>query len=78
MRYQLLLEAQVLVVPPKVRSLLAFRNFSMLRPVVLPYKMVRRLKLESIVKNILLPGKYIDQIKELDHEPRGRPKTSLF
>ncbi len=68
-RYKLLLEAQLLVVPKKVAELLQFGKFSLLAPVVPLYKFSRIVKLDPIIKWILLPAAYKVQIKELDQFP---------
>lgn len=65
-RYKILLEAQMLVVPDKVKELLGFRKFSLLKPFVPVYKITRKLNLDAIVKAILLPSAYKKQIKALD------------
>jgi len=65
-RYRILVEAQMLVVPEIVKKLLAFRNFSLLKPTVPIYKLARLLKLDSFIKDILLPSAYKKEIKELD------------
>jgi hypothetical protein len=65
-RYRVLLEAQMLVIPKRVNELLGFRSFSLLRPVVPLYKFSRRLHLDAVIKAILLPSTYKKEIKELD------------
>jgi len=65
-RYRILLEAQMLVVPKKVKKMLGFRLFSWLRPAVPVYKLARILSLDSFIKDILLPSAYKKEIKELD------------
>lgn len=65
-RYKILLEAQMLVVPDKVKQLLGFGKFSLLRPFVPVYKLLRKLNLDSLVKAILLPSAYKKQIEALD------------
>lgn len=65
-RYKILLEAQMLVVPCQVRELLGFRKFSLLKPAVPAYKLARKLNLDSLIKAILLPSAYKKEIKELD------------
>lgn len=65
-RYRILLEAQKLVLPDKVKELLGFRNISFLRPVVPLYKLSRKIKLDGIIKALLLPAAYKKQIAELD------------
>jgi hypothetical protein len=67
-RYKILKEAQLLVVPMRVKELLHFGNYSWLKPVVPLYKFSRILKLDTVVKAILLPSRYKKEIKELDVE----------
>lgn len=65
-RYKFLKEAQVLVVPAKVRELLGFKSFSFLAPVVPMYKLSRLVHADPLIKMILLPNEYKQQIKALD------------
>lgn len=68
-RYSVLIEGQQMVVPLRVRQLLNFRNYSFLKPIVPLFKMSRTIKIDWMIKAILLPAAYKDQIKELDvHE----------
>lgn len=66
MRFKVLIEGQKLVVPGKVKELLQFSEFSFLTPVVPLYKVSRLMKMDWLLKNILLPSGYKDQINELD------------
>lgn len=66
MRFKVLLEAQKLVVPERVKELLHFSDFSFLTPMVPVYKVSRVMKMDWLFKNILLPSDYKDQINELD------------
>ncbi len=68
-RFLLLMEAQKLVVPKKVAQLLQFNSFSFLRPVVPVYKASRMLRLHWIIKWLLLPKAYKQQIEDLDTVP---------
>jgi hypothetical protein len=65
-RYAILVESQILVVPGKVKELLRFRKFSLLRPAVPVYKLTRKFNMDVLVKEILLPSAYKKEIKELD------------
>ncbi|MGZ3949296.1 MAG: oxygenase MpaB family protein [Flavisolibacter sp.] len=65
-RYWILVESQLLVVPKKVRELLGFRRFSLLRPAVPVYKLARKMNLDTVVKAVLLPPAYKKEIKALD------------
>jgi hypothetical protein len=69
MRFRVLIEGQKLVVPDIVKSLLDFSDFSLLTPVVPVYKISRLMKMDWLLKNILLPSDYKDQINELDVHP---------
>lgn len=66
MRFKVLIEGQKLVVPTRVKELLNFSEFSFLTPVVPVYKVSRLMKMDWLLKNILLPSDYKDQINELD------------
>ena len=70
MRFKVLIEGQKLVVPYRVKELLHFSDFSLLTPVVPVYKISRLMKMNWLLKNILLPSNYKDQINELDINPR--------
>jgi uncharacterized protein (DUF2236 family) len=65
-RYQLLKQAQILVVPQKVNQLLKLGNMQWLRPIIAIYKLVRLIKLHNLLKNAILPVSYKAQIMDLD------------
>jgi len=65
-RYRLLLEAQILVVPQKVRELLGKRKVSLLGPLIGIYKLSRSFNLDWLIKTIILPQEYQKEIRELD------------
>ncbi len=65
-RYRVLLEGQILVVPPQVKQLLDLDRFSFLRPVVPLYQFLRLLRLDGLLKALLLPQKYKEEIRSLD------------
>lgn len=66
MRFKVLIEGQKLVVPERVKELLQFREFSLLTPVVPLYKVSRVMKMDWMLKSLLLPSNYKDQINELN------------
>lgn len=68
-RYTLLLESQQLVVPAHVKQLLQLRNFSWLTPMLSIYKLSRKIKMDGLLKSLVLPNAYKKQIKELDVTP---------
>jgi hypothetical protein len=66
MRYKILLETQKLIVPERVRVLLGMRKFSWLPPVLVIYKLCKKIKLDGLLKAMLLPPAYKSEIKALD------------
>lgn len=65
-RYWLLWESQKLVVPLRVKELLGMSSFSWARPIVFLYKIARVLRLDGLLKSMVMPAKYRKQIRELD------------
>lgn len=65
-RYSILIEGQKLIVPEKVRTLLGFKKFSLLTPVISMYKLSRLIYLDKLIKSIILPSAYKKEISELD------------
>ena len=65
-RYKLLIEAQILLLPQTVRTMLKFRKISFLKPLIIIYKIAKQLKLDGLVKDILLPSAYKQDIKQLN------------
>lgn len=68
-RYWILRESQKLVVPRQVAVLLKYKHFSMARPMVAGYKFSRAVRLDGLVKSIILPNQYKKEIAALDHPP---------
>ena len=65
-RYFILIEAQKLLVPKRVKQLLGFGSFSMMSIILPIYKFSGSLKLDNFLKELVLPAKYKAQVKELD------------
>ncbi len=65
-RYQLLLQGQILVMPQTVNNLLQLRKLSWLGLLIPSYKVTRQLRLDWALKTLILPKKYLAQIKDLD------------
>jgi hypothetical protein len=68
-RFFLLKEAQKLVAPRQVKSLLKYSGISIIKPVIPVYKLTRKLKLDWFFKSMILPSAYKQQIKDLDVTP---------
>ena len=66
LRYGLLIQVQLLLVPGKVSSLLLLGKPTWIVPTLSLYKLLRRLKIEGVFRNALLPLKYKVAILELD------------
>jgi hypothetical protein len=65
-RYFLLKQGQVLVVPERVNGLLNLGNVSVLKIIIPLYKLARLVKLDWFIKSIVLPADYKKQIRDLD------------
>ncbi|HXO73596.1 MAG TPA: oxygenase MpaB family protein, partial [Puia sp.] len=65
-RYRLLLQAQIVLVPARVRRLLGLSSLPLLWPVIQLYKGIRLLGLDRMLKLVLLPQKYKAQVFQLD------------
>jgi hypothetical protein len=66
MRYKLLIESQKLVAPLFAKQLLELGRIPWLSPVMVIYKFSRRIKMDWLLKSLVLPKAYKKQIKELD------------
>jgi hypothetical protein len=66
LRYTLLLQAQILLVPGRVRGLLRLPALSFLYPVIPIYRLVCILRLEKGIKKLLLPPRYRAEVFHLD------------
>lgn len=67
LRYRILLEAQAMVVPNIVRDWLGLRNQSLFVPVMVLYKLSKHIKLDIVLKALILPAQYKDAIAQLDN-----------
>lgn len=65
-RYYILLECQKLVVPAHVSGLLLFGSSVKGQLMLNLYFLSRKLKMDGLVRTILLPAEYSDQIKNLN------------
>ena len=65
-RYWILLESQKLVVPVKVKELLGFKNGFWLKIILVFYKLSRAVRLDGLIKTLVLPAKYQAEIKALE------------
>jgi uncharacterized protein (DUF2236 family) len=65
-RYHILLAAQALIMPPRVRELLKSRKRWWAMSAIKAYKATAALKLDWYVKLLVLPKKYLPEIKRLE------------
>ena len=66
-RYLVLKQAQVLVVPPEVNMMLSLGRTRWLVPVLYVYKFFRLLKLQNMVKYAILPPNYTKEVMAMDN-----------
>lgn len=66
LRYAFLTKVQLMLVPQRVNELLSFGKPTWIRPILSIYKFSRRINIEGILRNTLLPTDYKLQIKRLD------------
>lgn len=66
LRYKVLVESQLLVVPKIVAEIGRLGTFSAFKALLVTYKWMRKIHLDKIIKTILLPSKYKSQIYALD------------
>ena len=72
-RYRLLLSVQSILVPEHVRGLLHLAPAEWLRPAVGLYGVLARMGLRSTVQRLLVPSRYLDDVRRLDHLTRLGP-----
>lgn len=65
-RYMVLIQGQILIVPQKIKDLLNLRNFSFLTPILPFYKLSRKIKMDGVIKSVILPAQYKKEIREMD------------
>ncbi|MBE9583718.1 DUF2236 domain-containing protein [Mucilaginibacter sp. JRF] len=66
LRYNIVLSVQYVLVPRRVKRLLSLSNKDWIKPVLYLYKNLRHINLTDIIKNMLLPIKYKQQIAQLN------------
>lgn len=65
-RYLVLKQAQLLVVPSVVNKLLGLGTIRWLQPILFIYKVCLIFRLESLLKSVIMPREYVAQVKALD------------
>ena len=68
-RFNILLGVQKLIVPKIAKGKLFKNTISPLKLIIKMYKISRLVKMDSAIKNLLLPSEYKNQIKEIDIQP---------
>ncbi|MUP46475.1 DUF2236 domain-containing protein [Gramella sp. BOM4] len=66
LRYFLLIETQRLILPEQAKKLLGLYRISVLSPLIGIYKISRSIKLDWLLKEMLLPSTYKKEIRSLD------------
>lgn len=73
-RFHLLIGVQKLIVPKIAKDKLFKNSFSLLKPIIKVYKISRLVRMDTALKELLLPSNYINQIREIDVQPETAPK----
>ena len=68
-RYWILKQAQLLLVPGQAKKLLKLGRIHWLSPIVAIYKLFRLINLQNILKNAILPQAYVAQVQAMDNVP---------
>jgi len=68
-RYWVLKQAQLLLVPGHAKKLLRLGRIHWLSPIVSIYKLFRLVNLQNILKNAILPPAYVAQVQAMDNVP---------
>jgi hypothetical protein len=68
-RFLILKESQKLVVPKYVSELLDLGNSKWITPLLVIYKLGRKIKLDAVIRALILPPAYKKEIKALDVVP---------
>lgn len=66
-RYLLLLRVQSILSPEHVRGLLRLKRAEWMRPLLRLYPMLVRAGMRSLIQRLLMPPKYLDAVRALDH-----------
>jgi len=66
LRYVILKQVQLVLVPDTVKRLLPIGKFSWIKPLVGIYKFFRLIKVEKVFKMVLLPNAYKAQVLKMD------------
>ena len=66
-RYRLLLQLQAVLVPAHVRDLLRLAGAEWLRPLARAYPVLVRAGLRSVIQQVLMPARYLEDVRALDH-----------
>lgn len=68
-RYWILKQAQLLLVPCQAKALLRLGRIHWLSPIVVIYKFFRLINLQNILINAVLPSAYSAQVRAMDNVP---------
>lgn len=69
MRYWILKQAQLLLVPQQAQKLLHLGKIHWLSPILVIYKLFRFVNLQNILKKAILPPAYVAQVQAMDCAP---------
>ncbi|MET4081726.1 hypothetical protein ABIB40_001675 [Pedobacter sp. UYP30] len=65
-RFLFLKQAQLMILPKEVIWLLGFKKILWLSPIIKVYKWSKKMKINNVIRNSILPAQYKQQILDLD------------
>jgi hypothetical protein len=68
-RYWILKQAQLLLIPNNAKKLLHLGHIHWLWPILIIYKLFRLVNLQNLLKNAILPPVYVKQVRAMDIVP---------
>ncbi|HTK19036.1 MAG TPA: oxygenase MpaB family protein [Mucilaginibacter sp.] len=68
-RYWILKQAQLLLIPEQAKKLLRLGGIHWLSPIIFIYKLFRLVNLQNILKSAVLPPAYVAQVQAMDNVP---------
>ncbi|WP_224490158.1 oxygenase MpaB family protein [Robertkochia flava] len=67
LRFRLLKEAQKILVPKRMATLLGFNSIPLLRPALTCYIFLKKHGYATPLKTVIIPGAYREKVRSLDH-----------
>lgn len=69
-RFMILNEVYKLILPATVQRMLNLNGFPMIRPLLIIYKQSRKMALDKMIRNLILPSRYKGEIESMNLNPQ--------